>query len=101
VLQRASAYRAWTGEWDAARAGFDRVIDIARTIGDQRSLGDALGSRLLATLFHGQLVRAAELAEECRTWARRAGDAQALGGTLILEACLALRQGYPMLALDI
>jgi tetratricopeptide (TPR) repeat protein len=99
VLLKVSSYRLWMGEWEPARTGFDRVIEIARSVGDQRGLGDALMCRLFGAVFHGQLVRAAELADEAVAWARRVGDAQLRDGIPVFQAWLSLRQGDPARAL--
>jgi hypothetical protein len=95
VLQRVCSYRLWIGEWDVAEAGFDRLTQIAKGVGDQRLLGDAMTCRALAASFRGQHGRLMGMLDEMEAWAQRSGDAQLAGGTPIARAHLMTRMGFP------
>ncbi len=95
VLQRVCSYRLWMGEWGVAERGFERLTEIARGVGDQRLLGDAMSCRALAALFRGQHGRVMSILDEIDAWQRRSGDAQLAGGAPIARALMMIRMGFP------
>jgi serine/threonine protein kinase/tetratricopeptide (TPR) repeat protein len=95
VLQRVCSYRLWMGEWAVAEAGFERLTAIAKGVGDQRLLGDAMSCRGLAAFFQGQHGRVLEILDEVEAWQRRSGDAQLASGAPIARAALLIRKGHP------
>jgi len=93
VLQRVASYRLWMGEFREAEAGFAREVDIARRVGDQRLLGDAMILIIFAATYQGRFKRAAELFPEVDAWMRKTGDPQVQTGGPIVEATAKLRLG--------
>lgn len=93
VLQRVSSYRLWMGEWKVAEEGFAREVRIAREVGDQRLLSDAMLCTVLAATFQGQFRRVVELLRDLDVWARQTDDAQILCGGRIAQANANLRLG--------
>jgi serine/threonine protein kinase/tetratricopeptide (TPR) repeat protein len=93
VLQRVASYHLWMTRFAAAEAGFQREIDIARRIGDQRLLGDAMICAIFAANYQGQFKRAAEMFREVEAWTRKTGDPQAQTAGPIAGAMARLRLG--------
>ena len=93
VLQRVSSYRLWMGEWAVAEAGFQRETDIARRVGDQRMLGDAMMCLVFAGTYRARFARVVEMFHELDVWMRRTQDAQLLCGGRVADANARLRLG--------
>ena len=93
VLQRVSSYRLWMGEWSVAEAGFSRETDIARRVGDQRMLGDAMMCLVFGATYQAQFARVEEMFHDLNAWMRHTGDAQLLCGGRVSEANAKLRLG--------
>jgi hypothetical protein len=101
VLQRTSSYRLWMGQWRVAEEGFAREIDIARHVGDQRLVGDAMILSAFAVTYQGKFRRAAELLSEADVWGRKTQDAQMLCGGRIAEATTKVRLGMHDVAITL
>lgn len=93
VLQRVSSYRLWMGAFGVAEAGFSRETDIARRVGDQRMLGDAMMCLVFSATYQARFARVEEMFRDLDPWMRRTGDAQLLCGGRVAEANAKLRLG--------
>jgi serine/threonine protein kinase/tetratricopeptide (TPR) repeat protein len=91
VAQRVSAYRQWTGDWDVAEAGFQRAMEIAGRVGDQRMRGDAWSSLVFGLLFQGKFERAARVCAEMIAWGQRGSDPDFASGSRVIEAAIEAR----------
>jgi serine/threonine protein kinase len=99
VLQVASSYRLWMGDWDAAEAGFKREVDYAEHVGDQRLLGTAISCLSFGLVYQGRFVRAGEQIAARRARLPLSADPEILAGERILVAGIELRRGDVVRAL--
>jgi tetratricopeptide (TPR) repeat protein/transcriptional regulator with XRE-family HTH domain len=81
------------GRYREGMATGDRSVEVARRIGDTRSLAMALGPQSLAYLALGRLAEAWSAADEAVTLAEAAGDLQSLPQPLYLMSVVLLRRG--------
>ena len=93
VLQRVASYRLWMARWGEAEPGFARCLEIARQVGDQRLLGDAMSCLVMTAIYQGRFVHAEGIFSEMSAWMHRTEDPQLLCGGRILGAGIKLRRG--------
>ena len=93
VLQRVSSYRLWMGDFRVAEEGFTREIAIAREVGDQRLLGDALLCTVFAATYEARFSHVERVFGDLDPWMHRTGDKQLLCGGRVAEAYAKVRLG--------
>jgi ATP/maltotriose-dependent transcriptional regulator MalT len=79
---------AWQGDYSAAHSLLDESVSLARKLGDQQRLANALAFQGLAASFQGDRVLAHRLIEESLTLARGLGK-MVTAMTLVIQGYLA------------
>lgn len=93
ALLGAAVFASFLGDFEIARAEFDRAEDLARAIGDEALLMEARGSRLLLHQLVGDRAEVQAQAQELLMFARRIGHTWGEARSLESMAALANASG--------